>query len=189
MKGRFRETDSEFEELGGKIVEHASGGLTPLIPSIGQDRNIHETLSRKWQKRKNTNMAETTSKRGRTASALTQAKKDSKEARNILKAMVDSYISEPTEYKAEAIKDQLENVEVSENVLRSEAKKKEGDLFAKYRKVEEEEASDETEEEEEDEEEEEETPEPVKPIKPATPTPGKGGMVTAKTQQQAGKKK
>ncbi len=97
---------------------------------------------------------------GRTASELTQAKKDSKAARAILKQMVDSYMAQPAEYKAEAIKDALADVETAENVLREKNREKEGDLFAKYKNaapVAEEESN-----EEEEEDEEEETPAPVK---------------------------
>lgn len=72
---------------------------------------------------------DTQAKRGRKANELTQAKKDSAEARSLLLDMVRSYCSSPSPRKAKVIMNQLENVEVSETVIREALENHEAKLF------------------------------------------------------------
>lgn len=125
---------------------------------------------------------------GRKASTITQVRLQSKEARTRLLDMVKSYCVSPSARKAKAIAGQLENVEVSENLLREEVQNHEALLFGGVSDVNgqeiEEEEDTSANEESEEEEEEDDTPVPTTTPKPVAPTPKPGGMVTAKNKNK-----
>jgi hypothetical protein len=111
---------------------------------------------------------------GRKVNPLTAAKKESTEARNVLKAMVNSYCDVPSTKKAKKIAEQLEKVEEAERVIREEKAASESLLFGSDGEEEEETDEEETEEETAQDSEEKDEEE-----KPAIPRP-----VTARNQNR-----